>query len=106
MTVQVPPLNNPNISQQVLILAQTLIEMLKGRDNSVSSFTLAANATTTTVEDNLFNSDMTPNWTPTTANAAGAMTNLYVSARTNGSFTLTHSNTATTDRTFLYSRRG
>lgn len=106
MTLQVPPLQNPNMPQQVLLLAQTIIEMIKGRDNSVGSFTLAENVTTTTVADNLFSSDMIPVWTPTTANAAAAMTDLYVSARTNGSFTLTHANTATTDRTFLYSRRG
>jgi hypothetical protein len=45
-------------------------------------------------------------WAPTTANAAGAMTNLYLSARDRGSFTLTHANAATTDRTFLYVRLG
>lgn len=106
MTVQVPPLVNPNIPQQLVLLATALLEMLKGRDNSVSSFTLAANVTTTTVTDNLLNSDQTILWTPTTANAAGAMTNLYLSGRAAGSFTLMHSNTATTDRTFYYVRRG
>jgi len=37
---------------------------------------------------------------PTTANAAGALSNLHVSARAQGSATLTHTNTSTTDRTF------
>lgn len=106
MTVQVPPLQNQNSAQQLLLLAQTLIEMLKGRDNSTGTFTLTANAATTTVTDNLFSSDMVPVWTPTTATAATAMTNVYVSARTNGSFTLTHANTADADKTFLYVRRG
>ena len=106
MTLPVPHKTNPNKDQLLLSMAETMVEMLKGRDNSTSTFTLTANATTTTVTDNLFNSDQMPAWTPTTANAAGAMTNLYVSARTNGSFTLTHANTATTDRVFLYTRRG
>ncbi len=106
MSVQVPPLNNSNIAQQVLLLSQLLIEMLKGRDNSVGTFTLTANATETTVTDNLFSSDMVPIWMPTTATAATAMTNVRVTTRSNGSFVLTHSNTADVDKTFLYSRRG
>ncbi len=106
MTVQSPPINNPNTLQQVLLLSQTIFEMLKGRDNSVGTFTLNAGATETTVTDNLFNSDMVPLWVPTTANAATAMTNLRVTTRNNGSFVLTHSNTADADKTFLYSRRG
>lgn len=87
-------------------LAETLNEVLKGRGNNIGTFTLAANVTTTIVEDNLFESGQVVVWMPTTANAAGAMTNLYVSARAKGSFTLTHANAATTDRTFAYIRCG
>ena len=90
------------------LVKTTINEMLKGRGNQTSSFTLTDNATTTTVTDNLFAADMTPSWTPTTANAAaetGAGT-MYVSARANGSFTITHANNAQTDRTFLYLRAG
>lgn len=106
MTLPVPPLHHSDTRTLVLNIAQTVYEMIKGRDNSVSSVTLTANTTTTTVTDNLFNSDMMPILMPTTANAAGAIANTYVSSRTNGSFVLTHANTATTDRTFIYSRRG
>lgn len=106
MTIKVPPLQMADVKQHVLLLAQTIVELLKGRDNSIGTFTLTANDTTTTVTDNLFNSDQTIVWTPTTSNAAGAMTNLYLSARANGSFTLTHANIATVDRTFYYVRRG
>lgn len=106
MTVQVPPLHNPNIPQQLLLLATAILELLKGRDNSVSSFTLTANATTTTVTDNLFQSDMMPIWTATTLTAAVALASLRVTSRTNGSFVVTHANTADVDKTFLYSRRG
>lgn len=79
------------------------VEMLfNGRSRNQGSFTLTAGGTTTTVKHPLFESHQTLTWMPTTANAAGAMTNLYVSARTKGQFTLTHSNTATVDRTFEY----
>lgn len=89
-----------------LKISETVNLMLKGRGNSTGTFTLTANATTTTVTDPAFESSMVPSWTPTTAHAATAMTNLYVSARSKGSFTLTHANTADVDKTFLYTRRG
>lgn len=89
-----------------LQIANTVNALLRGRANVADTFTLAAGATTTVVSDTAFESSMVPVWTPTTANAATAMTNLYVSARTKGGFTLTHANTATVDRTFLYIRWG
>ena len=88
------------------LLAETVNNILKGRSNNAGTFTLTANVTTTVVEDNSFESSMVPLWSPTTANAAAAVTNVYVSARDKGSFTLTHANTATTDRTFIYTRQG
>lgn len=106
MTLPVLSTNNPNIPQQMLDVSIKVNEMLKGRMNNTGTFTLTANATSTVVSDNLYQSDQIPHWTPTTANAAGAVTNVYLSARENGSFTLTHSNTATTDRTYLYTRLG
>lgn len=106
MTLPVLPLNNSNLEQIALEICIKVNEILKGRMNNAGTFTLTENATSTVVSDNLYQSDMIPHWVPTTANAAGAMSNLYVSARANGSFTLTHSNTATTDRIFLYSRLG
>ena len=106
MTLPVLPLNNSNLAQLALEICIKVNEILKGRMNNAGTFTLAANTTTTVVSDNLYQSDQAVHWVPTTANAAGAMSNLYVSSRVNGSFTLTHSSTATTDRVFLYSRLG
>lgn len=106
MTIKALQLFNQDQKQQLLLLATTINELLKGRDNSIGTFTLAAGVTTTVVTDNLFQSEQIPVWTPVTANAAAALTNVYVSSRTNGSFTLTHSSAATTDRTFYYVRRG
>lgn len=42
---------------------------------------------------------------PRSANAAVATANVYVSAVVQGGFTLTHANTATTDRTFGWGAR-
>jgi hypothetical protein len=98
-------LTGPDVQHRQLF-ADTINAILKGRANNVGSFTLAANTTTTTVTDPAFESSMVVTWMPTTANAAGAMTNLYVSARDSGTFTLTHSNAATVDRTFYYMRWG
>jgi hypothetical protein len=46
----------------------------------------------------------TPILTPASASAAAEVGNgtIYVSAVTNGSFTITHLNSATAERTFLY----
>lgn len=87
-------------------LASAVNALIAGKLDVVGSFTLAANVTSTTVSDNKFESNMAVVWVPTTANAAGAVGGLYLSGRSQGSFTLTHANTATTDRTFLYARLG
>jgi LDH2 family malate/lactate/ureidoglycolate dehydrogenase len=71
-----------------------------GKLNATTTVTLTENVTTTTLTDARIGAASVILFMPTTSNAAGAMTNLYVSARAQGSATLTHSNTATTDRTF------
>jgi hypothetical protein len=79
---------------------------LMGKTNNTSSFTLTANSATTTLTfaAGQLGQDTVITWAPTTANAAAAMANLYVSGRnvTSRTLTLTHANTATTDRTFSY----
>ena len=87
-------------------LASAVNALIAGKADVVGTFTLAANVTTTTVADNKFESNQVVVWAPLTANAAGALAGLYLSARTQGGFTLTHANTATTDRTFAYVRLG
>jgi hypothetical protein len=83
-------------------LFRTLEGIMEGRTRNYGTFTLAANTTTTTVLDARFESHQSIVWGATTSNAAGAMTNLYVSTRNQGSFVLTHSNTAAVDKTFTY----
>lgn len=84
-------------------------QLIAGRSNSTGSVTLTAGATTTTVTPAAnMNSAAKIFLTPTTANAAAEQGSgtLYVSAVTSTSFTLTHANSAQTDRTFDYDIRG
>lgn len=83
-------------------------KIVEGRTDNYGNCTLAANTAQTVVEATFVGSFSTVVLTPTSANAAaevGAGT-LYVSAKANGSFTLTHANNAQTDRTFDYTWSG
>ena len=85
---------------------RTINELLKGRANNVGEVTLTANDTSTTISDIRVRLTMTAVLIPRTANAAAAMTNVFISAVADGSIILTHSNTATVDRTFDYILHG
>jgi hypothetical protein len=103
MTLPLVPTSQPTTSQNWnYLLARAINALIQGRSNSADSFTLTANAGSTVVLNNLFQSSSVPVFVPTTANAAAALATTYVSARANGSFTLTHTNNAQADKTFLY----
>jgi hypothetical protein len=85
---------------------RTINEMLRGRANNVGEVTLDAGTTTTTISDIRIKQTMTAVLIPRTANAAAAMTNVFISAVADGSITLTHSSAATVDRTFDYILHG
>lgn len=104
MTVSVPGITETDPKKIVLAIQQ----LAAGRSNAVGSVTLTAGAATTTVTDRNCAAGTAPILVPTTANAAAEIGNgtMYVSAVTNGSFTLTHANSATTGRTFLYALFG
>lgn len=75
--------------------------LLAGRLNATTTVTLTASATTTTLTDPRISVDSFIGLMPTTATASAAMDTVYVSARDSGSATLTHDNTADTDRTYV-----
>lgn len=102
MTIQVLIPQNATALQ----IATTTNELLKGRANNVGEITLTASVTTTTIDDIRIRQTMTAVLIPRTANAAAAMTNVYISAVADGSITLTHTSTATVDRTFDYVLHG
>ncbi len=66
------------------------------------SVTLTANSATTTLSDRRIGANSYIDFMPTTDNAATAMANLNVSSRGKQTATLTHANTADTDKTFEY----
>ncbi len=104
MTAFVPGTYEKDLSKYALSLQQ----LAAGRSNAVGTVTLAASATTTTVNDLNCAAGSTIILTPNTAHAAAEIGNgtLYVSAVANKSFTLTHASNTQTDRTFFYAIQG
>lgn len=100
MTVYLPGVTETDLKKIVLAIQQ----LGAGRSNAVGTVTLTTGAATTTVSDNNCAAGSTVLFTPTTANAAAEVGNgtMYLSAVANKSFTITHANSATTGRTFLY----
>lgn len=76
--------------------------LIQGRAMNTGSVTLTANSATTTLTDPRIGGNSTINFMPTTANAAGALSGLYVSGLLKGSCTLNHANNAQVDKTFSY----
>lgn len=84
---------------EVTRLFQAVNQLILGNANNIGSFTLEENTTTTTVTNSRVGADTVILPMPTTANAAAEELSI-VTAK--GSFTVTHANAATTDRTFKY----
>lgn len=84
-------------------ISEVVNNLVEGKSNNTGTVTLAvSSATTTTLYDERIGYDSVIVFMPTTANAASAMTNLYVSAKTQGSATLTHSANTSADKTYGY----
>ena len=104
MTAFAPGIAETDLKKIVLAIQQ----LAAGRSNAVGSVTLTTGSPTTTVSTRNCAAGSTPILTPATANAATELGNgtIYVSAVANGSFTITHANSATTGRTFFYAILG
>jgi hypothetical protein len=106
MAVDYPPTWLSDIPEWCRKLAIAVSQALRGKTDNIGTFTLTANSATTTVTETQgrIGKDTVIIWTPTTANAAAAITNIYLSSRnvTSNTFTLTHTNNAQVDRTFSY----
>jgi hypothetical protein len=89
-------------------IVQAIRLLMQGRDDAGGTVTLAANAATTIVTAPNCAAGSLVFTEATTAHAAAekASGNMYVSAVANGSFTITHSNSAQTDRSFFWTARG
>ena len=88
--------------QWLRLIASAVNNMLQGKLLCTGTKTLTANAATTTLTDSRIGANSFISFMPTTANAAAALGGLYVSARADGSATLTHANNAQADKTFTY----
>lgn len=83
-------------------VANVLNNVLSGKTNNTSSFTVAANAATTTLTNSRIGANSVILLMPTTANAAAALANVYFTGFLEGSCTVNHANNAQADRTFRY----
>jgi hypothetical protein len=77
-------------------------QLIEGRSNAVGSVTLTANAASTVVTAPTCGPNSAVFLFPTTANAAAIVAATYVSAVAAQSFTVTHTNSATADKTFYW----
>lgn len=104
MTAYVPGINETDLKKIILAIQQ----LAAGRSNATGSVTLATGSATTTVTTANCAAGSTPILTPASANAATEVGNgtMFISAVMNGSFTITHANSATAGRTFLYAIAG
>ncbi len=85
-------------------VATAINKVIEGRTDNYGSVTLGTSTVTTvvTLADSQISENSVIAISPRTANAAAAMATTYVSAVAIGSFTLTHANAGTSDRTFDY----
>ena len=82
--------------------ANVIRNLVDGKSNNTGSITLTASATSTTITDQRVGANSVIVLMPKTANAATAMTSIYVSARGTGTATLTHDSNSATDRHLEY----
>ncbi len=107
-TFQVPPIEHADDKEHRRQLATAVLGLFDGKHNATGTFTLTANGTTSTLTDPRIGGDTKVLLTPTTANAATAMTAVfqtYPNAAAEAAV-FTHDNTADSDRTFAYSLAG
>jgi hypothetical protein len=97
---KIPPQAMPDEQEHRRQLAQAIERVMRGKINAVTTVTLTASSTTTTMIDARIGASTFIGFSPTTANAAAAAANLYVSAQKNGQATLTHASSANVDQTF------
>ena len=79
---------------------QAIRDLFAGRSNAVGTVTLRASQTTTTVTAINCGAGSRVFLFPTTANAAAIVAATYVSSVGQGTFTITHTSNANTDKTF------
>ena len=96
------PLFLSDNDEHLRLVSTYLNNTISGKLNSTGTITLTASSTTTTLTDARIGVNSVILFMPVTANGATAKANLYVSARADGSATLTHASSANSDQNFEY----
>ncbi len=95
--------DHPNLFRKII---RVIKGVMQGKTNNTGTLTLTANSATTTVTfaEGRLGQNTVITLMPTTSNAAGALSGLYLSSRSvaNNTSTFTHANTAAVDKTFYY----
>lgn len=92
-------------------IVQAIIQVLQGRSNAVGSVTLTPGTTTTVITKAEApaaincSKDSAVMLSPLTANAAAALATTFTAAG-QGTFTVTHANAVSADRSFRFEVRG
>ena len=95
------PLSMPAEASSMRRIALAFNYLLQGKQNNVITVTLAANVTTTVINDSRIGVGSSLQLgCPLTANAAAAIATTWISSRGKQTATLTHANNAQTDRTW------
>ena len=89
-------------------IVQAIIQLVEGRHNAADTFTLTPGAALTVVNHPNCSKDCQPQFSARTASAAAEIGNgtIWISAINQGSFTVSHFNSAVADRTFGYTVTG
>ncbi len=96
------PLSIPDTGQHLRLVSTSLNNTINGKLNSTGTITLTASATSTTLTDARIGGNSVILFMPTTANGRTALNGLHVSARANGSATITHASSGNTDQNLSY----
>ena len=83
-------------------VAEIVNGIMDGKTNNTGTITLNSGGTSTTLTDARIGPESVIIMTPMTENAAKEFGTCYVSARTNGSATLSHQNTGHADLDYTY----
>jgi hypothetical protein len=96
-----------DVASYLRTLRDALLQMRRGKLECVNEVTLTENVTTTAIVDPRLSIQSVVHFDPLTANAATELAagTMYVleANRTNGTWTITHANAASTNRSFRYS---
>lgn len=96
------PLSIPDTGQHLRLVSTSLNNTINGKLNSTGIITLTASSTTSTLTDARISGNSVILFMPTTNNGRTALNTLYVSARGDGSATLTHASSSNTDQNLSY----